>query len=175
MSQSTIPHRLKKIKTKFPSLPSRSEESTKSSTGVHSRSTELVPPETVRRILRIFLRDPWDDYDYVRYLRKDIVARRKVSYFKLVNIRQYHSSDVLDEQPHLLSSIQHPNIATVYDLYCDDDKIFLVTEHLHISISQLEFQKYELEEWEIATIIAEVQATSSYKDAITYSPRFSRE
>jgi hypothetical protein len=102
-----------------------------------------------------------------------MVARRKASYFKLANIRQCHSSDVLDEQPRLLSSIQHPNIATVYDLYCDDDKIFLVTEHLHISISQLDFQKYELEEWEMATIMAEVQATS-YKNAITYRPRFSR-
>jgi hypothetical protein len=100
-----------------------------------------------------------------------MVARRKASYFKLVNIRLCHTSDVLDEQPRLLSSIQHPNIATVYDLYCDDDKIFLITEHLHLSISQLDFQKYELEEWEIATIIAEVQATTFYKDVITYSSR----
>jgi hypothetical protein len=161
MNQSAIPHRLKKIKTRIPSLQSRSEAVPKSSTGVHSRSTEPVPPETVHRILRIFLGDPWDDYEYVRYLGQGIVARRKASYFKLVNIRQCDSSDVLDEQPRLLSSIHHPNIATVYDLYCDDDKIFLVTEHLHIFISQLDFRKYELEEWEIATIIAEVQATSS--------------
>jgi hypothetical protein len=173
MNQSAIPHRLKRIKTRFPILQVRSEEPPKSSTGVHSRSAELVRPERVHRMLRILLGDPWDDYDYICYLGQDMIARRKASYFKLVNIRQCHSPDVL-EKSRLLSSIQHPNIATVYDLYCDDDKIFLVTEHLHISISQLEFQKYELEEWEIATIIAEVQATSSYKDAITYSPRFSR-
>jgi len=161
MSQSAIPHRLKKIKTKFPSLQGRSEAAPKSSTGVHSRLTGPVPPETIHRILRIFLGDPWDDYDYVRYLGQDMVARRKASYFKLVNIRKCHSSDVLDEQPRLLSSIQHPNIATVYDLYCNDDKIFIVTEHLHISISELDFRKYELEEWEVATIMAEVHATFS--------------
>jgi hypothetical protein len=67
-----------------------------------------------------------------------------------------------------------PNIAIVYDLYCDDDKVFQVTEHLDISLSQLEFQKCELEEWEMATIIAEVQVTSFTEDAVTHGPRFSR-
>jgi serine/threonine protein kinase len=164
MSQSAVPNRLKKLKT---SLQGRSETLPKSSTCLHSRLTELVQPKTVHRILRIFLGDPWDDYNVVRYLRQDMIARRKASYFKLVNIRPCQTSDILDEQPRILSSIQHPNIATVYDIYCDDDKVFLITEHLHLSILQLDFQKYELEEWEIATIIAEVQATTFYKDVIT--------
>ncbi|PMD60256.1 uncharacterized protein K444DRAFT_485539, partial [Hyaloscypha bicolor E] len=118
--------------------------------------------------LRILLGDPWDDYDFIRYLGQDMVARRKASYFKLVNIRQCQSSDAL-EQSRLLSSIQHPNIATVCGLYCDGDKIFLVTEHFHISILQLELQKYELEEWEIATIIVEVLKGIAYISSLKLS------
>ncbi len=88
-----------------------------------------------------------------------MVATQKASYFKLVTIRQCYSSNIL-EQSRLLSRIQSPHIAIVYDLYCDNDKVFQVTEHLDISLSQLEIQKYELEEWEMATIIVEVQASS---------------
>jgi hypothetical protein len=163
MSQSAIPYRLKKIKTRFPSRQARSEVPPTSSASIYARSIEPVLPQTAHRILRIFLGDPRDDYDFIRCLGQYIVARRKASYFTLVDIRQCHRSDIVDEQPRLLSSLQHPNIATVCDLYCDNDKIFLVTEHLHIYISHLDFQKYELEEWEIATILAKVQATSLIK------------
>ena len=50
----------------------------------------------------------------------------------------------------------HPNVASIYGAYCYDDKTLLVTEHLDISLAQLDFQSHELEEWEIATIVAEV-------------------
>ncbi|KAH9204610.1 hypothetical protein DL95DRAFT_319134, partial [Leptodontidium sp. 2 PMI_412] len=52
--------------------------------------------------------------------------------------------------------IKHLNIATIEEIYCYDDRIFLVIEHLDVSFAQLEFQKYELEEREIATILTEV-------------------
>ncbi|KAH8799383.1 hypothetical protein F5884DRAFT_758410 [Xylogone sp. PMI_703] len=155
MSQFGIPHRLKRIKAKLPmTLRDSSEEVTKSSTDSRS-GTVAVTPGTTHRFLRILLGQPWDDYDYIHHLGQEILASRKASYFKLVNIRQCQSSHVL-EQRQILSSIQHPNIAAVYDVYCNNDETFLVMEHLGISLSQLEFQKYELEEWEIATITAEV-------------------
>lgn len=110
-------------------------------------------------MLRILLGNPQNDYDYIHYFGQDIIAIQKASYFKLVNIRQCYSSNAV-EQSRLLSRIQNSNISTVYDLYCDDDKIFIVTENLEVSLSQLEVDKYELEEWEIATIISEVKAAS---------------
>jgi serine/threonine protein kinase len=152
MSQSLKPRRLKRIKAILPS-------SSKSADGVHSRTTETATPGTFRRILRILLGDPWDDYDYIGHLDQVVLARHKASYFKLVNIRQFYCLNALEhalQQSQILSSIQHPNIASIYDVYCCDDSTFLVTEHLNICISQLELQKYDLEEWEIATIIAEV-------------------
>ncbi|KAH6701252.1 hypothetical protein BKA61DRAFT_495517, partial [Leptodontidium sp. MPI-SDFR-AT-0119] len=52
--------------------------------------------------------------------------------------------------------IKYPNIAAIEEIYCYNDRIFLVIEHLGVSFAQLEFQKYELKEREIATILTEV-------------------
>ncbi|KAG9228316.1 hypothetical protein BJ875DRAFT_389648 [Amylocarpus encephaloides] len=121
-------------------------------------------------MIRILLGDPLDDYNYVSCHGGDLVATGKASYFKLVNIRQCHSPDAI-EQSRLLSRIHSPNIATVYGLYCDGNKIFVVTEHLDIFLSQLEVRKYELEEWEMATIIAEVLKGIAYISSLKLSCR----
>jgi hypothetical protein len=57
----------------------------------------------------------------------------------------------------MLSSMHGPNIASVYHIYCDGDQVFIVTERLDISFSQLGTQDYAMEEWEIATVVAEVR------------------
>jgi hypothetical protein len=166
MNQFAILHRLKRINARLPiSYPSHPRETSKSVSDDHVRGVESVPSRTVNRMIRILLGDPLDDYNYVSCHGGDLVATGKASYFKLVNIRQCHSPDAI-EQSRLLSRIHSPNIATVYGLYCDGNKIFVVTEHLDIFLSQLEVWKYELEEWEMATIIAEVYATSSCKHAM---------
>ena len=56
-----------------------------------------------------------------------------------------------------VSNIHHPNIPSIHDIYWHNDETFLVAEYLNIGIVQLELQAYELEEWEIATVIAEVK------------------
>jgi len=104
-------------------------------------------------MLRILLGNPWDDYTYVGCQGQDTIARKNSSYFKLVNIQ---SCTISDHQSRLLFNIQHPNIANIYDLYCDGNVAFCITEFFELSLPQLDVQKYELEEWEMATIIAEV-------------------
>ena len=140
-------------------LLGRPEEESKAGRDVLSQTTGLTFSGTCDRILRVFLGDPWNDYEYIHYIDQVMLARDISSYFKLVNIRQYPTSNIL-EQVRIISTIQHPNLATVYDVYCDNEEAnaFVITENLGISISQLDFQKFELEEWEIATIIAEVLA-----------------
>jgi hypothetical protein len=154
MNKFTMPHRLRRINAKLPTLnhPGKTLQSTSND---RLRRVEPVSSRTVNRMIRILLGDPWDDYTCVSCLGENIVAIAKASYFKLVDIQQCRSPDAI-EQSRLLSRAQSPNIATVYSVYCDGDKIFVVTEHLDISLSQLEVQEYELEEWEMATIIAEV-------------------
>ena len=35
---------------------------------------------------------------------------------------------------------------------------FVITEHLDLSLVQIDFEKHQLEEWEIATIIVQVES-----------------
>lgn len=160
MSQFTLPHRLKRMVAGVSVSPGYNLRKLPRSTS--NINLRIVESGAVNRILRIFVGDLLDDYHYIRSLGKDTVAMRKASYFKLVNIRQCHSSDAF-KRSHLLLKIQSPNIATIYDLYCNNGKVFIVTEHLEISYSELEVQKYDLVEWEIATIIMEVRSISLVK------------
>jgi hypothetical protein len=148
MTESFKLNRVQRVKAVFPG-PSRSSQE------VH---LEAVPPKmtkTVKRILRILLRNPWEDYDHVMHLDQGILAIHKGSSFKIVSIQQFHCAEIL-QQTRIFSGIQHPNVASIYDVYCYDENNFLIMEHLSVRISHLEIQKHELEEWEIATIISEV-------------------
>lgn len=122
---------------------------------VHSKSSDLATPDKVRRMLRILLKSPWDDYRYIRHLGQAKLAQRKDSSFQLTEIREVSELGIAGEPP-ILPRIQHPNIATIHDIYSHNNTIFSVTEHLEVSFAQLEVQKYDLEEREIATIIASV-------------------
>jgi len=53
------------------------------------------------------------------------------------------------------------NIANIYDVYCHDNKMFIASECLELSLADLDFPSFEFEEWEIATIIAEVRTPLS--------------
>ena len=106
----------------------------KAGNNVPSQVTGPASSGTCHRILRVFLGDPWGDYEYIRHISQVMLARDLSSYFRLVNIRQYSTSNVL-EQVKIISTVQHPNLATVYNVYCDNEKSFLITENLSISIS----------------------------------------
>jgi serine/threonine protein kinase len=146
MSQP-IHHRLKKTKA-FLGRKSNDDN------GVRSTPTGSGAPE-IQRMLRILLKNPWDDYSYIRHLNQTMLALRKAPSFQLAEVQEVSSFDVLGNPP-ILPHVQHPNIATLYDIYCHDDRIFLITEHLEVSFAQLKFQEYVLKEREVATILAEV-------------------
>ena len=122
------------------------------------RPIESETPENVRRMLKVLLKDPWEDYTSIRHLGKTTLALRKASYFQLAELREVSSFKVLGDQP-IFPQIEHPNVATINEIYCHDNRIFLVAEYLEVSFTQLEVQKYDLKEREIATIIAEVPET----------------
>jgi len=56
----------------------------------------------------------------------------------------------------VLAHVQHPNVADILDVYFHDGKLSIVSEHLDVSMLDLQFKRLAPEEWEIATIIAEV-------------------
>ncbi|KAG9240849.1 hypothetical protein BJ878DRAFT_263822 [Calycina marina] len=57
---------------------------------------------------------------------------------------------------------QHPNIADILDVYFQDGNLCIVGEHLELSLFDLGFKRLVPEEWEVATIIAEVIKAMTY-------------
>jgi hypothetical protein len=113
---------------------------------------------TWKSLLRVWLISPWEDYTSAEQLSSSggsTLACRKGAYFSKATIRVFpypRNVQVL----RLLSDIRHPNLAKIYNLYCYEGKLFVATEYLELSLSDLDFHNFEVDEWEIATIIAEV-------------------
>ena len=133
--------------------------------------THAGVPEEVRRVLRVLLKDPWDDYSYIRHIGQTTVTLRKASSFQLADIREVSPFEILGDSP-VITQIKHPNIAKIEEIYSYDDRTFLVMEHLDVSFTQLEFQKYDLKEREIATILTEVLDTPLNHNAMADSTRY---
>jgi serine/threonine protein kinase len=55
------------------------------------------------------------------------------------------------------STLRHPNVADVYKAYYHNNKFYVISEYLDLSLLNLNFTQYPLEEWEIATIVTEVE------------------
>jgi hypothetical protein len=140
----TREHCLKRVKAILPGSSKLTDD--------HSKTTTPATPKSVKKLLRLMIGDPWKEYEYIQDLGQVILARHKASYFKIVNIQQFHCVNPPIEESQILSSAQHPNVASIYDVYWSNNTNFLIIEHLHIGIAQLELEKYQLEEWEIANV-----------------------
>jgi hypothetical protein len=119
--------------------------------------------QKIRRLLRIEFKDPKEDYIFVHEIRSNqgmLVFHRKNRYH-LAILRESFSPAPL-QMLQVLARMQHPNVAEILDVYFDDGKLYIVGEHLDIPMLDLEFKRFAPEEWEIATIIAEVKPSYSY-------------
>jgi serine/threonine protein kinase len=58
----------------------------------------------------------------------------------------------------MASTLRHPNVADIHEAYYHENKFYIISEYLDVSLLDLNFNEYPLEEWEIATIIVEVKA-----------------
>ncbi|KFZ16723.1 hypothetical protein V501_02088 [Pseudogymnoascus sp. VKM F-4519 (FW-2642)] len=120
-------------------------------------------PWKMKRLLRIEFKSPEEDYLFFRKLQSDqgnLVCHKK-AIFRLSVIRESFAPRPL----HLLeelSLIQHPNIAEILDIYFYKGRLSIVTEHLDVCLLDLDFSMLPPEEWEIATIIAEIIKAMTY-------------
>jgi serine/threonine protein kinase len=110
-------------------------------------------------LLRVWwLLSPWEHYTSVEQLSSSggsTLVYRNGAYFSKATMRVFpYPRNIQSLQ--LLSDIRHPNIAKIYDVYCHEGRLFVATEYLELSLPDLDFHLFEMEEWEIATIIAEV-------------------
>ncbi|KFY30281.1 hypothetical protein V494_08198 [Pseudogymnoascus sp. VKM F-4513 (FW-928)] len=120
--------------------------------------TTLTQPATM---FTIKFESPWVEYEYIRQSDQVTVVRQRSSYFRLANMQESPAANIV-QQSQVLARVSHPNIASIYGVYSYIDKLLVVTEHLDISLAQLDFQSYKTEEWEIATIVAEVLKGLTY-------------
>ena len=110
-------------------------------------------------LLRIWLKSPWEDYNAVGKHSScggSALGYLKSGYFRKAHIKASLSPRSLSTLQRL-SDIRHPNIAKIYDAYCYKDQLFIAMEYLAISIRDLDLSHFLLDEWEIATIIAEAR------------------
>jgi serine/threonine protein kinase len=113
--------------------------------------------QVLRRLLRIEFKNPKEDYTFVHEIRSNqgmLVCHRK-NRFHLAVIRESHSPTPL-QMLEVLAHVQHPNVADILDVYSHDSKLYIISEYLDVSMLDLEFERFAPEEWEIATIIGEV-------------------
>ncbi|KFY68425.1 hypothetical protein V496_01047 [Pseudogymnoascus sp. VKM F-4515 (FW-2607)] len=106
-------------------------------------------------LLRLWIRSPWEDYQAIKLSNGLTVAGRKSSYFKMATVTSFAYLGAINALECLLA-IRHPNVAPVHDLYHCDNMLHIVGEYLELSVTQLDFQCFQLEEWEIATIMTQV-------------------
>jgi hypothetical protein len=110
----------------------------------------------VELLIRLWLKSPWEDYQAIKTSNGLTVAGRKRSYFKMATVRSFASLGAL-ETLERFSDVRHPNIAPVHDLYYFSNRLYIVGEYLELSLTKMDFQSFQLEEWEIATITTEVR------------------
>ena len=76
----------------------------------------------------------------------DIILSPEIGFYKIRKVLHRYGFDL-------------PALYDIEEIYYYDDRTFLVMEHLDVSFTQLKFQKYDLKEREIATILTEVLDT----------------
>ncbi|KFY30384.1 hypothetical protein V493_01951 [Pseudogymnoascus sp. VKM F-4281 (FW-2241)] len=109
----------------------------------------------VEPLLRLWIRSPWEDYKAIRLSTGLTVAGCKSSYFKMATIRSFAYVGAIKHLECFLG-VGHSNIAPIHDLYHCDNMLYIVGEYLELSVTDLDFQCFQLEEWELATIMTKV-------------------
>ncbi|PVH72561.1 hypothetical protein DL98DRAFT_539097 [Cadophora sp. DSE1049] len=68
--------------------------------------TDLGTPEKVRRVFKVLLKNPWDDYSYIRHFGQTILILRKESSFQLADIRTLGENRSIRAIPNLVHRVE---------------------------------------------------------------------
>ncbi len=151
----SLPQHLRKMKASTSNFFQSHPKTVKRNATMNRACVDETTPTQPATMFTIKFESPWVEYEYIRQSDQVTVVRQRSSYFRLANMRESPATNTI-QQSQVLARVSHPNIASIYGVYSYIDKLLVVTEHLDISLAQLDFQSYEVEEWEIATIVAEV-------------------
>jgi hypothetical protein len=143
------PNRVRRVKSRYFTRPSRL---------ARSNIPLTTNDSNARRVVRILFKSPTEDYTFVREIPQN---HGTVIWFKkalpcLALLRESYCLSPL-RTLEAASNLCHPNIADIRDAYYHEEKLYIVSEYLEVSLLDVDFNLYPLEEWEIATIISEVR------------------
>jgi hypothetical protein len=128
----------------------------KTTSQTHTSDVMLPKRDRIKHLLRLWGKSPWEDFQEIRISDGLAIVLRRGSYFQMHTIRSIvYQGDFGDVG--YFADITHPNIASIHDLYFFDEKLHLVGEYLQLSLDELNFHYFQLEEWEIATIMTSVR------------------
>ncbi len=124
------------------------------------RSTLTDPPR-----LKAAWESPWQRYEKVYDM--DIagpveVAVRKASPIELVQIRTFSNSGA-EKALHMFQRLQHRNLVAARDAFTTDHGLYVVLEHMPVSLEQIVRSPAYPNEQQLAAIIGQVSFMYSYK------------
>ena len=148
-------------------------------------STSLYSTQPTRRVVRnefwtarirkipSFRYNPWDFYEpFLKLgLYLSLVLCNNETEIRVMRIFDNVREDEqecepenisMSKKPFPLLGLQHPNFVNIYECYLFKDEIFVFTEYIGFSVSDLLFHSIYLPEREIAYIISQVSRISPF-------------
>lgn len=111
-----------------------------------------------KKLIRVWYKNPLEDFELVRQLSdgsRGWICHRKNT-CTLAILQETWSPSLLEATEPFAGL--HPNIAGLYDAYFHEEKFFVISEYLELSLWELESTSNPLQEWEVATVLAEVES-----------------
>jgi hypothetical protein len=102
---------------------------------------------------------PWRSYERIYQLRLGVgdrvnVAERKSPPFDIVTVRSF-SGPRIEDKLYMLQRIQHPNFVSAFDAFKFEQSLYIVFEHMPISLQYIAGNPY-INELRLASILGQV-------------------
>lgn len=127
------------------------------------QSTAARPATSGPVLVRVALQSPWQKYEkaYGIEIGGPVeVAVRKLPPVKLVDVRAF-SSDASAKTLHMFRQLQHPNLVTALEAFTTDSGLYVVLEHMPISLEQIVRSPAYPDERQLAAILGQVSSIVS--------------
>ncbi|KAK6591333.1 FAD-binding domain-containing protein [Botrytis cinerea] len=132
-----------------------------------SRSTQESSGMVGALRLRAAWKSPWDNYEKIYDLDLGgavVVAVRKTPPVELVHVRLF-SQPTVEKVLHMFRQIQHRNIVAALDAFTTSEGLFMILEHMPISLDQLVSSPAYPDEQQLAAILGQVLHGIAYLSA----------
>ncbi|OCK73599.1 kinase-like protein [Lepidopterella palustris CBS 459.81] len=117
-----------------------------------------IPRSATKNSLRVKWESPWQKYDKVYDIELGgsvEVAIGKVPPFKLVHVRAF-SKPVAEKTLHMFRQVQHRNIVAALEAFATDDSLYIVLEHMPVSLEWIVRSPAYPNEGQLAAILGQI-------------------